>query len=273
MKRIKLYEFELEPRILRFIVFTIVTLLVVALPVSAQESTESEESPLNIVLVHGAWADGSSWSKIIDNLQGAGYNVVAPQLPHTSLADNVTKLHHVMSRLEGPILLVGHSYGGQVITAGGNMPDVVGLVYVAAFGLDNGESIGGLLEGAPPTPALAHLSVDELGFAWLPQEDFVTHFANDVDPVEANIMYAVQQPLHISALADVVESPAWANLPSWYVIATLDEAIPPPAQHLFAERMGATILEIESGHVAMWSHSDEVANFIIEAAQSLSTDE
>src|SRR4029077_10296937 len=143
-------------------------------------------------LVHGAWAYGSCWSAVIERLQADGFNVTAPQLPETSLAADVARLRQVLSRQSGPTVVAGHSYGGQIMTAlGEDAPNVVALVYVAAFGLDEGESIGALLAGGPPTPALAHLSVDDRGFAWLPEDDFVGHFAADVDPVKARIMYAV----------------------------------------------------------------------------------
>ncbi len=132
----------------------------------------------NIVLVHGAWADGSSWSAVIERLQADGYNVTAPQFPLTALADNVARLRQVLALQNGPTIVAGHSYGGQIITAlGTDAPNVVGLVYIAAFGLDAGESIGALLSQGPVTPALAHLFIDKQGFAWLPEDDFVHHFA------------------------------------------------------------------------------------------------
>ena len=225
----------------------------------------------NIVLVHGAWADGSCWSGVIRNLQADGYDVVAPQFPHTSLADNVTRLRQVLARLEGPTVIAGHSYGGQIITAlGDDLPNVKALVYVAAFGLDEGESIGGLLAQGDPTPALAHLIIDESGYAWLPQDDFVKHFAADVDPIEANVMYAVQQPLAASALGDVMGTPAWKSLPTWFAVSQNDEAIPPDAERLFAKRMGATTSELAAGHVGMVSHPEEVATLIKSAAESVS---
>jgi pimeloyl-ACP methyl ester carboxylesterase len=223
----------------------------------------------NIVLVHGAWADGSSWSAVVERLQADGYKVTAPQFPLNALADDVARLRLVLGRQDGPTIVAGHSYGGQIITAlGTDAPNVVGLVYIAAFGLDEGESIGALLEG-PPTPALAHLSIDAEGFAWLPEDDFVNHFAADVDPVKAKVMYAVQQPLHTSALADVMGAPAWKSLPSWFLVADGDQAIPPDAQRQFAARMGADTVEVASNHVAMVSHPDEALERIVTAANAV----
>src|SRR5947199_5404152 len=130
-----------------------------------------------IVLVHGAWADGSCWSGVIERLQADGYNVTAPQFPETSLADDVARLRGVLARQDGPTIVAGHSYGGQIMTAlGSDAPNVVGLVYVAAFGLDQGESLGALLAQGPPSPAIAHLDIDKQGYAWLPEDDFVSHF-------------------------------------------------------------------------------------------------
>jgi pimeloyl-ACP methyl ester carboxylesterase len=224
----------------------------------------------NIVLVHGAWADGSSWSAVVERLQADGYTVTAPQFPLTSLADNVARLREVLARQQGPTLLAGHSYGGQIITAlGADAPNVVGLVYIAGFGLDEGESIGALLAQGAPTPAIAHLDVDKQGFAWLPEDDFVGHFAADVDPVKARVMFAVQQPLTISALDDVMGVPAWKSLPSWFLVADGDQTIPPDAERLFAKRMGATTVEISSNHVAMVSHPEDVLQLIKTAIQAV----
>ena len=225
---------------------------------------------MNIVLVHGAWADGSSWSAVIQRLQAGGHNVTAPQFPMTALADDVARLRQVLSRQDGPTLVAGHSYGGQIMTAlGSDAPNAVGLVYIAAFGLDEGESIGALLSG-PPTPALAHLDIDERGFAWLPEDDFVNHFAADVDPVKARVMFAAQQPLAGSALAEVMGAPAWKSLPSWFLIADGDQAIPPDAERQFARRMGATTIEVTTNHVAMVSHPDDVGQIIETAADAVS---
>jgi pimeloyl-ACP methyl ester carboxylesterase len=223
----------------------------------------------NIVLVHGAWAEGSSWSSVIERLQADGYHVTAPQFPLTSLADDVARLRHVLALQDGPTVIVGHSYGGQVITAlGTDAPNAVGLVYIAAFGIDEGESLGGLLSQGPPTPALAHQFVDEQGFVWLTQDDFVNHFAGDVDPVKAKVLYAVQQPLAASAFNDVMTAPAWKLLPSWYLVAQNDQALPPDAQRMFANRMNATTIEVPSGHLAMVSHPAEVAKLTETAAEA-----
>jgi pimeloyl-ACP methyl ester carboxylesterase len=223
----------------------------------------------NIVLVHGAWADGSSWSTVIERLQSQGYNVTAPQFPMTALANDVARLRQVLARQNGPTIVAGHSYGGQIMTAlGTDAPNAVALVYIAAFGLDQGESLAALLSG-PPTPALAHLDVDKQGFAWIPLDDFVHHFAADVDPVKAKVMYAVQQAFAMSAFADVMGVPAWRSLPSWYLVAQNDEAIPPDAERQFAKRMGATMIEVASSHVAMVSHPEDVVKLIGMATKAL----
>jgi len=224
----------------------------------------------NIVLVHGAWADGSSWSSVIERLQADGYHVTAPQFPLTSLADDVARLRQVLDVQNGPTVVAGHSYGGQIITAlGADAPNVAGLVYIAAFGLDEGESLGALLSQGPVTPALAHLFTDKQGFGWLPEDDFVNHFAGDVDPVKARVMSAVQQALAGSAFTDVMGVPAWKSQPSWHLVASNDEAIPPEAERQFASRMGATTIEVPSSHVAMVSHPDEVAQLIESAAEAV----
>jgi pimeloyl-ACP methyl ester carboxylesterase len=224
----------------------------------------------NIVLVHGAWANGSSWNAVIEHLQADGYSVTAPAFAMTRLADDVARLRQVLARQNGPTVVAGHSYGGQIISAlGTDTPNIVGLVYIAAFGLDEGESIGALLAQGPPGPALAHLDVDQHGFAWIPEDDFINHFAADVNPVTAKVMFAVQQPLHWSAVEEVMGVPAWKSLPSWFLIANGDQAIPPDAQRQFAPRMGATTVEVSTNHVAMVSHPDEVLQLIKTAAEAV----
>jgi pimeloyl-ACP methyl ester carboxylesterase len=226
----------------------------------------------NIVLVHGAWADGSAWSSVIEQLQAEGYHVTAPQFPLTSLANDVARLRQVLDFQDGPTVVVGHSYGGQIMTAlGTDAPGVVGLVYIAAFALDQGESLGALLSQGPVTPALAHLFTDKQGFGWLSEDDFVKHFAGDVDPMKAKVMHAVQQPLSGTAFADVMEAPAWKTLPSWYLVATNDEAIPPDAERQFAKRMRATTVEVPSSHVPMVSHPKDVVELIESALSARQT--
>jgi pimeloyl-ACP methyl ester carboxylesterase len=224
----------------------------------------------NIVLIHGAWAEGSCWSDVIARLQADGYHVTAPQFPLTTLADDVARLRQVLDLQDGPTVVAGHSYGGQVITAlGADAPNVAGLVYIAAFGLDQGESLSALLSQGPVTPALAHLAIDKQGFGWLSEDDFVSHFAGDVDPVKAKVMHAVQQPIAMSIFEEPMGVPAWKTVPSWYLVATDDEALPPDAERLFATRMGATTVEIPSSHVAMVSHPGEVAQLIETAAKAV----
>jgi pimeloyl-ACP methyl ester carboxylesterase len=230
-----------------------------------QENTKAVK---NIVLVHGAWADGSSWSGVIERLQKDGYKVSAPQFPLTSLADDVARLREVLALQDGPTVVAGHSYGGQVMTAlGADAANVVGLVYIAAFGIEKGESLGALLAQGPVTPALAHMITDKQGFAWLSEDDFVTHFASGVNPVKAKTMYAVQQALSVTAFNEVMGVPAWKSLSSWYMVATKDEAIPPDVERIFAKRMGATTVEVPAGHLAMVSHPDEVAKLIEQATK------
>jgi len=225
----------------------------------------------NIILVHGAWADGSSWSAVIEDLQARGYKVTAPQFPLTSLADDVARLRQVLALQEGPTILAGHSYGGQIITAlGTDAPNVAALVYIAAFGLDKGESLGALLSQGPTPPALVHQFVDKRGFVWLSEEDFVKYFAADVDSIKAKVLYAVQQPLAATGFNEVMGVPAWKAVPSWYLVSTDDQALPPAAQRLFAKRMGATVVEIPSSHVAMVSHPRDVVQLTETAAKAIS---
>jgi pimeloyl-ACP methyl ester carboxylesterase len=207
---------------------------------------------------------------VIERLQAEGFQVRAPQFPLSSLADDVARLRQVLEFQNGPSIVVGHSYGGQIITAlGADAPNVVGLVYIAAFALDEGESLGGLLSQGPVTPALAHLFTDSRGFGWLSEDDFVNHFAGDVEPTRATVLYAVQQALASTAFTELMGVPAWRSLPSWYLVAQNDEAIPPDAERMFASRMGATTVEVASSHVAMISHPAEVAELVEKAAEGV----
>src|SRR6201986_4340100 len=238
---------------------------------TTQGASDVENQP-DIVLVHGAWADGSSWRGVSERVQPSGYRVTAPQFPLTSLADDVARLRQVLDFQDGPTIVAGPSYGGQIITAlGSDAPNVDGLVYIAPFGLDQGESLGALLSQGPVTPALAHLFTDSRGFGWLSEDDFVDHFAGDVEPARAHVLYAMQQPLASSGFTDVMGVPAWRSLPSWYLVAQNDEAIPPDAERQFATRMEATTVEVPSSHVAMVSHPQEVSDLIEKAAETVGT--
>ena len=222
----------------------------------------------NVLFVHGAFADGSCWSAVIEDLQSRGYDVIAPQFPQSSLADDVARLRQGLAWQSGPTIVVGHSYGGQVMTAlGADAPNVAGLVYIAAFGLDEGETITRVNDGYPAPRALANLIVDEQGFGRVPEEDFLGHFAADVDPTRAKVMYAAQQAVSMSVFDDTMGTPAWKSLPTWYLVASNDEAISPDAERMFAERMGAEKAEVPSSHVPMVSHPDAVIELVEAAAK------
>jgi pimeloyl-ACP methyl ester carboxylesterase len=223
----------------------------------------------NVVLVHGAWGSASSWYGVTKRLQANGFHVRAPQFPLSSVDDDVARLRQVLEFLDGATILAGHCYGGQIITAlGQNAMSVAGLVYVAAYGPDEGESLGAILAQRPPPPALAHLFVDARGSCWIPEDDYVDHLAADVDPVCARVMYAAQQALPSSLVVDHMGYPAWRSLPSWYLVAQDDAAIPADAQRRFAERMGATTVEVPSGHLVTVSHPQEVTDLIEQAADA-----
>src|SRR5262245_25026601 len=219
-----------------------------------------------IVLVHGAFADGSSWHKVISILQSEGYNVTAVQIPLTSLADDVASTQRALARQNGPAILVGHSWGGVVITEAGVDPKVAGLVYVAAFGPDAGEAVGDLGKPYPPPPALAAPLADAQGFLMLSPDAVVKHFAQDLPEAEARLVAATQGPINSSAFGSQVTHVAWKTKPSWYVVATEDGAIAPDLERAHAKRMKATTTELKSSHVAMLSQPKAVAAVIIDAA-------
>jgi pimeloyl-ACP methyl ester carboxylesterase len=209
------------------------------------------KSKTNIVLVHGAWADGSSWGKVIPFLQ----------IPLTSLADDIVVTRNLLA-----------AQAGVVISGAANdAPNVKALVYIAAFGLDEGESIDALSKQGPaPAGAAAVRPADENGFLWIDQDGFAKAFVADADPVEARVMAAVQKPLSINSFIAKSGPPAWKHLPSWYMVATEDQMIPPQAEEFMAKRMGATVRKVAASHAAMVSHPREVAELITLAAQSIS---
>lgn len=241
--------------------------------ISAQAQQSSSPAVPNVVLVHGAWADGSSWSKVIQPLQEKGYNVTAVQIPLTSLADDVNVTNHVLSMQKGPVILVGHSYGGSVITeAGANASNVVGLVYIAAFAPDAGESIGQLNArfSAPPGSANAH--PDAFGFLWFDPKAVPEYFAQDVDLATARVIAAVQKPISASSFGAKVAQAAWKSKPSWYLVSENDRMINPDLERFMAKRIGAKeVISIPSSHVAMVSHPNEVVKLITDAANATAT--
>ena len=221
----------------------------------------------DVLLVHGAFADGSSWSGVTKRLQRDGYTVRVVQLREQSLADDAALVRHAIGGIPRPVVVVGHSYGGIVISeATTGAANVVGLVYVAAFALDQGESIQSVTAGYPPAPALKHLIVDDQGNATLDPADFVQHFAADVPRDEARALEAAQHPISVSILGTPAKLPGWKTIPSFYQVSTNDEAIDPKLQRFFAKRMGAHTIEIAASHVSLVSKSGAVAELIERAA-------
>jgi pimeloyl-ACP methyl ester carboxylesterase len=225
----------------------------------------------NVMLVHGAWADGSCWSKVILLLQAKGITVSAAQIPLTSLTDDIAVTRRLLSLNHEPTVLVGHSYGGAVITgAAGNVAQVKALVYITAFGLDQGESLDSLSKQGPPPPGAAAVSPDEFGFLWIDRAKFHGAFAADATSDEASVMATVQRPLSVASFTEKSAEPAWKKLPSWYLVCTDDHMIPPPAQEFMAKRMKATQRSVASSHAAFMAHSQAVTNIILEAVESVS---
>ncbi len=229
----------------------------------------AQTSVKNIVLVHGAWADGSSWAKVIPLLEAKGFHVVAVQNPLTSLADDVAATKRAIALQDGPVILVGHSYGGVVITEAGNDPKVVGLVYVAAFAPGDGESIGSISKPYPPTPLGGELRPDAQGFLSLTPKGVEEDFAQDLTEAEKKIVTATQGPLASSAFGATITTAAWKTKPSWFVIASNDRAIPPALEKAEAAAMKATSITLPASHVAMLSHPKEVAELIETAAANV----
>ena len=244
-----------------------IAVVAIALSAPVQFAAAQAAQPVkNIVLVHGAFADGSSWAKVIPLLQAEGYNVTAVQNPLTSFADDVAATKRALALQTGPVILVGHSWGGAVITETGVDPKVVGLVYVAAFGPDASEVVGDIGKSYPPPPALAVPIIDKQGFMTLPVDAFVKHFASDLPAAESRVLAAAQGPIIASAFGTKVSNVAWKTKPSWYIVAKLDGAIAPDEERFFAKRMKATTTELNTSHLAMLSKPSEVAAVIKAAA-------
>jgi pimeloyl-ACP methyl ester carboxylesterase len=219
-----------------------------------------------IVLVHGAFSDGSSWAKVIPLLGAEGYRVVSVQEPLSSLADDVAATRRAIALQPGPVILVGHSWGGVVITEAGNDDKVVGLVYVAAFAPDSGESVDDLGRGVPAPSWASKLVVDSGGFAWLPPAVVAADFASDLPAAESALVASVQAPIFAKAFGDKVTTAAWHSKRSWYVRSTMDHMIDPEQQAMMATRAGATVTNVEASHVSMLSRPGEVAAAILAAA-------
>ncbi len=228
----------------------------------------SDANKTNIVLVHGAFADGSSWSRVIPILAHAGYNVVAVQNPLTSTAEDVATTRRALEGMAGPTVAVGHSYGGFVISqAAKDLKNVKALVYIAAYAPDEGESIVDLNAKFPETPLGKTLRPDSAGFLAIDRAQFHTVFCPDVDETQALIMGATQKPIPGKSFGDKAGSAAWHDVPTFYQISENDQAIHPDMERMMAKRMNATAISLKSSHVAMVSHPKEVAALIEKAAQ------
>ncbi len=233
--------------------------------VEAHAQTAAPVAARNVVLVHGAWADGSSWAEVIPLLQAAGLNVTAVQNPLTSLADSDAATRRALALQDGPTVLVAHSWAGTVISDVGIDPKVTALVYVAARAPDAGEDFLGLSGKFPTGPVRAGVQEHD-GFTKISEESFLKYFANGVEPKKAKVLYAVQEPTAASLLGERTTAAAWHAKPSWYAVSKLDQTINPDLERFVAKRMNATTVELNAGHLSLVSHPGEIANLILAAA-------
>lgn len=222
-----------------------------------------------IVLVHGGFVDGSGWEDVYRMLRKDGYDVGIVQNPTTSLADDVAATRRVIAEQRGPVVLVGHSYGGAVITEAGNDPSVAGLVYIAAFAPDRGESVATLIKDPPPGAPVPPILPPQQGFLQLDKTQFAASFAADVGPQKAEFMANSQVPWGLDALNGAITQPAWRSKPSWYLVATDDRMIPPPAQRAMSKRAGSSVVEVKGSHAVYVSQPEAVAQLIKKAAKDL----
>jgi pimeloyl-ACP methyl ester carboxylesterase len=222
-----------------------------------------------IVLVHGGFVDGSGWEEVYKLLKKDGYTVSVVQNPTISLEDDVAVTRRVLATHDGPVILVGHSYGGAVITEAGNDPKVAGLVYITAFALDNGESVSAIIKSAPPGAPVPPILPPQDGFLFLDKEKFASAFAGDVDAEKAAFMADSQVPWGVEALGGTISEAAWRTKPSWYLIATEDKMIPPPAQRFMSKRAGSTVVEVAGSHAIYVSQPSAVAKLIEDAAKGV----
>src|SRR5215813_12881408 len=229
-------------------------------------TTMAKESTMTIVLVHGGFVDGSGWENVYQILKKDGYNVAIVQHPTISLADDVAATKRVIHAQNGPVILVGHSYGGVVITEAGNDPQVTGLVYIAAFAPDKGESVSMLIKDPPPGAPAPPILPPQNGYLLLDKSKFPASFAGDVEEEMAAFMADSQVPWGVEALSGAISEPAWKSKPSWYLVATDDRMIPPPAQRLMSKRAGSKVVEVAGSHAVYVSQPNAVAALIKEAA-------
>ena len=224
----------------------------------------------NIVLVHGGFVDGSGWQGVYDHLTADGYRVAIVQNPTLSLAGDVAATHLILDSLDGPAVLVGHSYGGAVITEAGTHSNVAALAYITAFAPDKGESVNSLIAGFPTDGPQPPILPPRDGFLFLDRDKFAGSFAGDVPAAQAAFMADSQVPWGVDALGGAITEPAWRAKPSWYLLVTEDRMIPPPAQRAMAERTGATVSEVGGSHAIYVSNPAAVAGVIAQAAVSIS---
>ena len=229
-------------------------------------NSTTEPNVKEIVLVHGGFVDGSGWEEVYKILKRDGYHVSIVQNPTISLADDVAVTRRALATQNGPVILVGHSYGGAVISEAGNDPKVAGLVYVAAFALDNGESVSALIKDPPPGAPVPPILPPQDGYLFLDKAKFASSFAADVNAEKAAFMADSQVPWGLEALSGTVGEAAWRRRPSWYLVATDDKMIPPAAQRFMSERAGATVKEVGGSHAVYVSNPQAVADIIKEAA-------
>ena len=220
----------------------------------------------NIVLVHGGFVDGSGWEGVYKALKKDGYTVAIVQNPTISLADDVAVTKRAIAVQDGPVILVGHSYGGAVVTEAGNDPKVAGLVYITAFALDEGESVSSLIKDPPPGAPAPPILPPQEGYLFLDKARFAAAFAADVSPDAASFMADSQVPWGVEALSGVINQPAWRTKPSWYLVSTEDKMIPPDAQRAMSKRAGSTVVEVKGSHAVYVSQPQAVAHLIEQAA-------
>jgi pimeloyl-ACP methyl ester carboxylesterase len=232
-------------------------------------SDVQSSAALTVVLVHGGFVDGAGWEGVYKLLRKDGYNVSIVQNPTLTLADDVAATRLVIAQAKGPVVLVGHSYGGVVITEAGNDPKVAKLVYIAAFAPDKGESVAKLIENPPPGAPVPPILPPQNGYLFLDKDKFAASFAGDVDVEKAAFMADSQVPWGVSALSGTISEPAWKTKPSWYLVATEDKMIPPPAQHFMSRRAGSTVVEVKGSHAIYVSQPKAVAAIIECAAEGM----